>query len=191
MGKAAFPTKLLWIDLEMTGLDPIEDRILEVGVIVTDFSFEELDSYEAVIKQPQAVLNRMKKAAWYEWEGTQRVKVGTVYDMAKSNGLLDKIAEGEDEDKVEKQLIKLVEKNFDKPAVLAGNSIHQDRRFIRQWWPDLEQKLHYRMLDVTSFKIWMQGSRGQEFQKPDAHRALEDIRGSIGELKHYLNRLQS
>ena len=191
MGKAAYPTKLLWIDLEMTGLNPNEDRILEVGVIITDFEFNELATYESVVFQEQAELDRMKSAPWFEWEGSKRVEKGTVYDMAQNNGLLDKVKLGKAEAAVQKEVIELTKQHFEGPAVLAGNSIHQDRRFIRQWWPDFEKHLHYRMLDVTSFKVWMQGSRGHEFQKPDEHRALEDIRGSIEELQYYLDKLQS
>lgn len=189
MGRAAFPKKLLWVDLEMTGLDPNHDRILEVGAVVTDFKFNELDTYEAVVKQSQADLDRMRRAPWYEWQGSRRVQTGTVYDMAEQNGLLEKVAKGKDETIVQQELINVVRHHFDQSVVLAGNSIHQDRRFIRKWWPELEKMLHYRMLDVTSFKIWMQGSRGHEFQKPDDHRALEDIRGSIEELQYYLNQL--
>jgi oligoribonuclease len=86
----------------------------------------------------------------------------------------------------------LVDTHSDGFGFLAGNSIHQDRRFIRHHWPELEAKLHYRMLDVSAFKLWMQGSRGISFNKPDNnHRALEDIRGSVAELKYYLEKLQT
>lgn len=187
MGKAAYPTKLLWMDMEMTGLDPMLDRILEVGVIVTDFEFKELEVYEAIVKQDDKTLDRMKQAPWFEWQGSHRVQTSTVYDLAKENGLLDKISDGMDEDQVEQDVMDIVHRYFKQPAVLAGNSIHQDRRFIRQWWKNLESMLHYRMLDVTSFKVVMQGIEGKEFQKPDSHRALEDIRGSIAELRYYLD----
>lgn len=189
MSKSSFPSKLLWMDLEMTGLDPQEDRIVEVGVIITDFTFKELDTFTAVVKQDDATLGRMKSAAWYEWNGGTRTKIGTVYDMAQKNGLLDKVAQGQDESAVEQQIMELVHKHFNQPAILAGNSIHQDRRFIRVWWQRLEAILHYRMLDVTAFKIWMQGARAQEYQSEDKHRALDDIRGSIKELQYYLDKL--
>ncbi len=173
----------------MTGLDPKADRILEVGLIVTDFEFNELETYEAVVFQEQAELDRLKKSDWYEYVDGKRQKVGTVYDMAKKSGLLDKIATGKPEAEVEKDVAKIISKNFDGLAILAGNSIHQDRRFIREWWPEVEGLLHYRMLDVTSFKILMQGKYGHEFRKPDEHRALEDIRGSIQEVGYYLRKL--
>jgi oligoribonuclease len=78
----------------------------------------------------------------------------------------------------------------DEPAVLAGNSIHNDRIFIKKWWPEVEALLHYRMLDVTTLKIIMQGKYGYEFEKNDAHRAFDDIQASIAELQHYLEKLR-
>lgn len=189
MSKDKNPEKLLWIDLEMTGLDPEVDRILEIGLIVTDFDFKELDTYEAVIHQEPSELKRLKESDWYEYSYGKRKKIGTVYDMAQKNGLLDKVASGKSEQDVQREVVEIIKKNFDQRAVLAGNSIHQDRRFIRQWWPEVEGLLHYRMLDITSFKILMQGKFGEEFRKQDEHRALEDIRGSIQELGYYLRKL--
>jgi len=189
MSKNNIPTKLLWIDLEMTGLEPNDDRILEVGVVVTDFEFNELDTYEAVVFQEPEILERMKSADWYEYPDGKRTKVGTVYDMASKNGLVDRIEAGKSEEEVEKDVARLIRKNFDELAILAGSSIHQDRRFIRNWWPEVETLLHYRMLDVTAYKILMQGKYGVEFMKPDEHRALGDIRGSIQELQYYLKKM--
>jgi oligoribonuclease len=74
--------------------------------------------------------------------------------------------------------------------VLAGNSIHNDRKFIERWWPGLDLKLHYRMLDVSSLKIFMQGRHGVEFEKREVHRAFDDIQASIAELQYYLEWLQ-
>ncbi len=183
------PTKLIWMDLEMTGLEPSSDRILEVGIVITDFDFKELDTYEAVIFQEAEALNRMKNSDWYEYPGGKRKKIGTVHDMASKNGLLDRVASGKPETEVEADVVKLIRKHFDELAILAGSSIHQDRRFIRQWWPEVEKLLHYRMLDVTAYKILMQGKYKVDFRKPDQHRALEDIRGSIQELRYYLKKL--
>lgn len=175
MGKNNNPKKLLWMDLEMTGLDSHKDRILEVAIIVTDFNFKELITYEAIIKQDEEVLKNM--SPWAQ-------------EHLGANGLIDKIKQsGRQEDEVVDEIVELVNKNFDQPAILAGNSIHQDRRFIREWWKPVDEKLHYRMLDVSSFKVLMQGKYGQEFRKPDEHRALEDIRGSIQELGYYLRKL--
>lgn len=177
------------MDLEMTGLNPVKDRILEVGLIVTDFDFNELATYEAVIFQEPSTLERLKQSDWYEYSNGKRVKKGSVYDMTQKSGLLARISTGKPESQVEQEIAKLIQDNFDQLAILSGNSIHQDRKFIRTWWPRVETLLHYRMLDVTSFKIWMQGKYGQEFRKPDQHRALEDIRGSIQELGYYLRKL--
>ena len=93
---------------------------------------------------------------------------------------------------VEQELIELVEKHFGaEPAILAGNSIHSDRAFIKKYMPALDLKLHYRMLDVTTLKIIMQGKFGYEYEKEAPHRAFDDIQASIAELQHYLERLKS
>lgn len=165
-------TKLLWLDLEMTGLHPVTDRILEVAAIVTDFDFNELDVYESVIYQPPEVLQTMN-----DWARQTHA----------ASGLTDRAQAGPNEQHVVAELADFIKRNFrGEPAILAGNSIHQDRRFIRQWWPDIEQLLHYRMLDVSSFKIIMLNKYGIEFTKKETHTALSDIQESIAELKLYL-----
>ncbi|HSX45382.1 MAG TPA: oligoribonuclease [Candidatus Saccharimonadia bacterium] len=179
--KKAVPTKLLWVDLEMTGLDPREDVILEVAAEVTDFDFKTLASYEACINQPrELVLDRMQKNIWWK-------------DFPENRDeLLRKSAEGKSPEQVQQELINLVEQNFgSEPAVLSGNSIHNDRAFIRQWWPELDLKLHYRMLDVSAWKIVMQGKYGVIFEKKEVHRAFDDIQASIAELQHYLEWLKN
>ena len=186
------PQKLLWMDLEMTGLDPDEHRILEVAAIITNFKLKELTKYHAYIKQPQSQLDKMKQAPWYDWGGGVRTLSGTVYDVAIKNGLIDSLKKhGKSAKQVENELITLVEENFEQQPILAGNSIHQDRRFIRRWWPKLEKLLHYRMLDVSSFKVFMQGRYGVDWKKPDEHKALEDIRGSIKELDYYSKKIKA
>ena len=94
-------------------------------------------------------------------------------------------ADGEDPEKVEEELLGFIEKNFGETVYLAGNSIHQDRKFIEREWPRLNAKLHYRMLDVSAWKIYFENALHRSFTKPENHRALEDIRGSIEELKWY------
>jgi oligoribonuclease len=86
---------------------------------------------------------------------------------------------------VEKELIKFVKKNFGKEVYLSGNSIHQDRKFIDREWPELSKMLHYRMLDVSAWKIYFENVLDKHFTKREAHRALDDIEGSIEELKWY------
>lgn len=78
----------------------------------------------------------------------------------------------------------------DGPVLLAGNSIHQDRKFIDRWWPKFSRRLHYRMLDVSAWKVVMEGKYKKKFAKPENHRALEDIRGSIEELRYYLSKVK-
>lgn len=174
--KNAVPTKLFWVDLEMTGLDPTQDLILEVAAEVTDFDFKTLASYEAMVQQPRdAVLERMQKNKW--WADFP----------ANRDDFVRKVADGKPSQQVEQDLIELVDKHFgDEPAVLAGNSIHNDRNFIKAVWPQLDLKLHYRMLDVSAWKVFMQAKYGVIFEKKEVHRAFDDIQASIAELQHYL-----
>lgn len=172
----AVPTRLLWVDLEMTGLVPAKDVILEVAAIVTDFDFTTLDTYEVCVQQDKAVVERRMDANpwWQQYKGNRKQ---FIRHLADGMPLAD----------VEQQLVSLVDRHFQgQRAVLAGNSIYNDRLFIKQWMPTLESKLHYRMLDVSSFKILMQGKYGEEFKKQSLHRALDDIRASIIELQSYL-----
>ncbi len=90
----------------------------------------------------------------------------------------------------EQELLEFVNKNFGKTIYLAGNSIHQDRKFIEREMPELNTKLHYRMLDVSAWKIYFENALNKKFTKPEEHRALDDIDGSIGELKWYLTFLK-
>lgn len=176
--KNAPATKLLWVDLEMTGLDPAQDVILEVAAEVTDFDFKTLASYEAAVAQPDQKLNSMD-----EWCQEQHTK----------SGLLARIkSEGQPEDQVIADFGKFIDQNFNgEPAVLAGNSIHNDRIFIKSWWRDIDKRLHYRMLDVSSFKILMQSKYAVTFEKKEVHRAFDDIQASIAELQHYLGVLKN
>lgn len=170
--------KLLWVDLEMTGLEPKTDRILEVAAIATDWNFTEYTSYEAIIHQPDAVLKRMDGFA-----KTQHAASGLTDACRQSD-----ISEAQAQD----FLLQLVEEHFTAgKVILAGNSIHQDRRFIRAYWPKLDAALHYRMLDVSAWKLVFEGKYHKKFIKPEKHRALDDIRGSIDELKYYLGKVRA
>jgi len=179
--KKASPTKLLWVDLEMTGLDPLNDVILEVAAEVTDFDFKTLASYEAIVQQPkEVVVERMRKNIWWADYPENRDEFVRKMDSAKPSR------------QVEQELVVLVEQQFGtEPAVLAGNSIHNDRNFIKQWWPQFDLKLHYRMLDVSAWKVFMQAKHDVQFDKKEVHRAFDDIQASIAELQHYLEWFRS
>lgn len=171
--------KLLWVDLEMTGLEPKTDRILEVAAIVTDWNFTEIASFETVIHQPPKVLAGMDA-----WNTNQH----------GASGLTEKVHASEvSETDAEDMLLEIVSDIFKdgEKVILAGNSIHQDRRFIRKYWPRLDEKLHYRMLDVSAWKVVFEGKYRKKFAKPEEHRALEDIRGSIMELQYYLGKVKA
>ena len=177
MSKPKFkPTKYLWVDLEMTGLVPEKDVILEVAAEVSDVGLETLDSYEATIQHDRdLVLKRMVENPW--WKEFPQNRDDFVAGLADSKSLAA----------VEKELVAFVDHHFgNEPVVLAGNSIQSDRAFIKQWMPELELRLHYRMLDVTSWKVVMETMYGVEYEKPEVHRAFEDIQASIAELQFYL-----
>ena len=87
---------------------------------------------------------------------------------------------------VEKELLEFLDEYFGAEIYLAGNSIHQDRKFIEKEMPELNKRLHYRMLDVSAWKIYFENALNRKFVKREAHRALDDIEGSIEELKFYL-----
>lgn len=167
--------RLLWIDLEMTGLDPQRCRITEVGVIITDYECNEIESFETVIHQPPEVIDAADP--WVK-DNMQELLAQSAQSTTNEEDVIEKIAA-------------MIEEHFEDAAILAGNSIHQDRRFIRKWWPAVEELLHYRMLDVSSWKVYMSGRHDIEFKKQETHRALADIRGSIEELLYYQGKLGS
>lgn len=175
--------RILWVDLEMTGLDPKEDRILEVAAIITDWDFKELASYEAVVQVGPRLVERRMKAGKAFWDAFPEVR-----DALKKQNL----EKGRSARTIENELIALLDDYFEKdlPVLLAGNSIHMDRRFIENEWPRLNARLNYRMLDVSAWKVVFEGKYGKKFAKAEAHRALEDIRGSIMELKYYLGKIK-
>ncbi len=170
--------KLLWLDLEMTGLDPAKDKILEVAAIATDMKLNQIATYEAVVKTDE---NLMKERM-----------IGDFWDKnSKSReALIAQNSNGQSIETVERELLNFVKKNFGKEIYLAGNSIHQDRKFIEKEMPELNKILHYRMLDVSAWKIYFENALNKKFIKPENHRALDDINGSIEELKWYLTFLK-
>ena len=181
MIKPAFkPKYILWMDLEMTGLDPVLDRILEVGAVITDWDFNEIARYEAVKKVgPRLMKQRMVGDFWDSYPAVRDALMAQ--NMTGKNGRT-----------VENELLEFINEHIgsEEKVLLAGNSIHQDRRFISNEWPRLDERLHYRMLDVSAWKVVFEGKYKKKFAKPEAHRAIEDIQGSIEELKYYLKKIK-
>lgn len=165
---------LLWIDLEMTGLDPAKDRILEVAAIATDLKLNEIARFTAVVKVPDDLMRERMVGDFWD------------HHSAARTALIEQNTTGQPVATVEQQLLAFLDQYFGKEIYLAGNSIHQDRKFIQHEMPTLDHRLHYRMLDVSAWKIYFEHALHHKFVKPEAHRALSDIEGSIAELKHYL-----
>ena len=177
--------KILWIDLEMTGLEPEQDRILEVAAIATDWDFNEIATFESAVKVENEILeSRMVGDFWDTFSETRDA-------LKMQNSRATKNSQD-----VEADLIKFIEENFaeeiskGEKILLGGNSIHKDRRFIRAEWKKLEKILKNRMLDVSTWKNEMNDKIKRVFAKPENHRALDDIRGSIEELKFYLKKVK-
>ena len=169
---------LVWLDMEMTGLEPERERIIEVATILTDGNLTELAAGpELVIHQSDELL-----AAMDEWNTSHHGGSGLV-DRVKTSTISEADAES--------QTVAFINAHCsakDRP-VLAGNSIHHDRRFIRRYMPALEKRLHYRMVDVTTVKElarrWYPQVSAKQPQKKETHRALDDIRESLAELRFY------
>jgi oligoribonuclease len=165
--------KLFWIDLEMTGLDIDKEVIIEAAIIITDLDLKPLTTYHAIVKQDQSYLDKMDK-----WNTTHH----------GASGLTASVPNGKDLALVEEDLIKLVDKYFPgERAVMAGNSISQDRLFINKYFKKLSERLHYRTVDVTSWKIIFNEKNNIKYDKKNTHRALDDVMESISELQFYLN----
>ena len=174
---------LYWLDLEMSGLDVNKEVIIEAACIVTDLNFKELEAFETVVKQPQSYLDGMDA-----WNTEHHGK----------SGLTAKVPTGMEPDAVEFRLISMIDRHFPESTtnpklrpILAGNSIAQDRLFIEKHMPRLAARLHYRMLDVSSWKIMFNNKFDRVYKKQNAHRALDDIRESIGELRYYLDQIKT
>ena len=170
------PNNLIWIDMEMSGLDPDADRILEIALIVTDSQLNALaEGPVLVVHQPDAVLNRMD-----DWNKSTHAKSGLI-DKVKASTL--------SETQVQEQMIAFLAQHVPSGiSPMCGNSVHQDRRFLSRHMPALETYFLYRNLDVSTLKElarrWKPAIMAG-LTKHGKHEALADIRESIEELKYY------
>ena len=173
------PLNLLWIDMEMSGLSPEDNRILEVAIVVTDADLNTIaEGPVLVVHQSDALLDGMD--SWNK--GTHG-----------KSGLIDRVkASAMDEAGVEAQMLDFIKQYVpERTSPMCGNSICQDRRFLARYMPKLEAYFHYRNLDVSTLKElakrWRPGL-AEGFKKASKHEALADIYESIDELKYYRDR---
>lgn len=167
---------LVWIDMEMTGLVPDKDRIIEIAMVVTNAQLETVaEAPVLVVHQPDSVLNAMDS-----WNKGTHGKSGLI-DKVKASTFTDA--------EVEKQMIEFLKQHVPaSTSPMCGNSICQDRRFMARWMPQLEAYFHYRNLDVSTLKELAKRWRPAllaGITKHGKHEALADIYESIEELKYY------
>ncbi len=170
--------RLVWIDLEMTGLDVERHRIVEIAVLVTDAPLEVLaDGLDLVVHQPPEVLADMD-----DFVRKMHTKSGLLPEIERSSLTLESAG---------KQAIEYIQRFVPEPgtAPMCGNSIGVDRRFLDRYLPELDRYLHYRSVDVSSLKElcrrWYPDVYKKRPSKAETHRALDDIRESVAELRYY------
>jgi len=173
---AADQNNLAWLDLEMTGLDPDGDRIIEIAIVVTDAQLQTVaEGPVLAVHQPDPVLDAMDA-----WNKSTHGRSGLV-DRVRASKLSEADAEA-------RMLAFLAEHVPAKASPMCGNSICQDRRFLARWMPKLEAHFHYRNLDVSTLKELARRWRpdlAKGLVKQGKHEALADIYESIDELKYY------
>lgn len=167
---------LIWLDMEMTGLNPDTDRIIEVAMIVTDSQLNVVaESPVLVVHQSDAVLDGMD-----DWNKTTHGKTGLI-DKVKASTLSEAEAEA--------QLLAWMQEYVPaRTSPMCGNTVHQDRRFMARWMPKLEEYFHYRNLDVSTLKELARRWKPEVAKgvvKKGRHEALADILESIEELRYY------
>ena len=172
----SYSENLVWMDLEMTGLDPDKERIIEIATIITDSSLAILAEGPVIyVKQKQSLLDRMD-----EWNTKHHTASGLV-ELVKTQGVSEAEAEA--------QTLSFIESHVEAgQSPLCGNSIGQDRRFLVKYMPQLEGYLHYRNLDVSTIKelaVRWRPDVAEGIKKQGAHRAIDDTRESIEELRFY------
>jgi len=173
------PDNLVWIDLEMTGLDTQNDQIIEIATIVTDNQLNLVaEGPSLAIYQSDETLTGMD-----EWNSRQHYRSGLV-DRVRNSTLSESDAE-------QRTLMFIAQHVPIRTSPMCGNSVCQDRRFMARWMPELEAFFHYRNLDVSTVKElatrWY--PRLPKFEKSSSHLAMADIRASIEELRYYRQRL--
>lgn len=167
---------LIWIDMEMSGLSPENDRIIEVALVVTDSQLNVVaEAPVLVVFQPDTVIDAMDS-----WNTATHTRSGLV-EKVRSSRLV--------EDEVEARMIAFLQEHI-LPGIspMCGNSICQDRRFLGRWMPRLEAYFHYRNLDVSTLKELAKRWKPEALAglaKQSKHEALADIYDSIAEMKHY------
>ncbi|BBO20335.1 MAG: oligoribonuclease [Burkholderiales bacterium] len=170
------PNNLIWLDMEMTGLDPDRDRVIEIAMVATDGALNILaESPVMVIRQPDAVLEAMD-----DWNKSTHGK----------SGLIDKVRASTTDEKAATDILLAFMREYvpERTSPMCGNSICQDRRFMARWLPGLEAYFHYRNLDVSTLKELARRWKPEVFKgvvKRGAHTALADIHESIEELRYY------
>ncbi len=167
--------RLFWIDLEMTGLDPKKEDILEIATLVTD------NDLNLVAEGPELVIHHDPNSAVIKNMDAWNVEHHT------KSGLLEKVFNSEITlEEAQKQTLEFIKKYCTKrSAPLCGNSVHQDRKFLDKYMPEVDEFLHYRIIDVSTVKELAGRWYNAKYKKPENHRALEDILASVEELKYY------
>ena len=170
---------LIWIDMEMTGLDPQSEHVLEIAVLITDAELELIaEGPELIIHQPDAILDNMG-----EWCTDHHGRSGLTEASRRSTSSLAA---------AEQQVLDFVRAHSDPgQSPLCGNSIGQDRRFLVHHMPELERFFHYRVVDVSTLKELVRRWYPElpPLDKAEGHRALDDIRESLAELRYYRERV--
>jgi oligoribonuclease len=167
---------LVWLDMEMTGLSPDNDRIIEIAMVVTDAQLETVaEAPVLVVHQPDSVLDGMDN-----WNKSTHGKSGLI-DKVKASTLAEAA--------VEAQMLAFLQEHVPaRTSPMCGNSICQDRRFMARWMPKLEDYFHYRNLDVSTLKELARRWKPEVangLKKHGKHEALADIYESIAEMRHY------